>query len=209
MAKTKSKKRRNASADRSLTHGGHYTPSRRRRDYAVAAAVSAAIVAGVGAYWWWLTKAEGDFLALAAQGQAVLSEVRREPSLGRTHLRAGETYSYASRFPVSGPHHQVPTEPGFYDFPQAPIQLVHALEHGHVVIYYDQPGDDALDMLKQWSSRYSGVWDGVVVTPMPRLGERIELTAWTRRLRLTRFDPAVAAAFVDAYRGRGPEHPVR
>jgi hypothetical protein len=156
-----------------------------------------------------LAEAESKFLELAAAGEAALSEVRREPSLGRTHLRLGETYSYNNRFPVSGPHHPVPIEPGFYDAPQPPIQLVHALEHGHIVIYYDKPGDDALRTLRRWSDRYSGSWSGIVVTPMPRLGDRIELTAWTRRLGPARFDPAVAAAFVDAFRGRGPENPVR
>ena len=43
----------------------------------------------------------------------------------------------------------------------------------------------------------------------PDGGEAIVLTAWTKRLRLDPFDPAAAAAFIDAYRGRGPEHPVR
>jgi len=41
------------------------------------------------------------------------------------------------------------------------------------------------------------------------LGQRLILTAWGEILRLDHFDPAVAAAFVDKYRGRGPENPVR
>lgn len=41
------------------------------------------------------------------------------------------------------------------------------------------------------------------------LGQRLILTAWNKILRLDHFDPAVAAAFVDKYRGRGPENPVR
>lgn len=39
------------------------------------------------------------------------------------------------------------------------------------------------------------------------LGESIVLIAWTRRLRLEEFEPA--GAFVDTYRGHGPENPVR
>ncbi len=209
MAKTRSKKRRKSSSGRGLTHGGHYAGSSRRRDYAITAFIAVAIAVGGGTYWWNSAKAENEFLALAEQGKAALAEVRRGPSTGRTHLGSGETYSYTSRFPVSGPHHRVPIEPGFYRFPQPPIQLVHALEHGHIVIYYDKPGDDVLQTLGQWADRYSGPWDGVVVTQMPRLGSRIELTAWTRRLSLARFDAAVAAAFVDAFRGRGPENLVR
>jgi hypothetical protein len=209
MAKSKRKKCSKASSSGHITHGGHYGGSRRRRDYAITAVIAATVVIVAAAFWWRSSSAEKEFLALAAQGETALAGVRREPSLGRTHLRLGETHSYNSRFPLSGPHHPVPTEPGFYDFTQPPIQLVHALEHGHIVIYYDEPGAVALDSLKRWAGQYGGPWDGVVVTKMLRIGDRIELTAWTRRLGLQKFDAATAAAFIDAYRGRGPENPVR
>ena len=51
--------------------------------------------------------------------------------------------------------------------------------------------------------------DGVVVTKDNALGSRVVLTAWRRRLELNPFDAAAAAAFMDAYRGRGPENAVR
>jgi hypothetical protein len=35
------------------------------------------------------------------------------------------------------------------------------------------------------------------------------LTAWTKKLSLVQFDEAAAAAFIDAFRGRGLENPVR
>jgi hypothetical protein len=209
MVKWKSRKRTKPSGSGHLNHGGHCAGSRRRRDYAITAAISAAIVIAAGKYRWRSSTVENEFLVLAAQDEAALSDVRREPSCGRTHLQLGWTHSYNSRFPVSGPHHPVPTEPGFYDFSQPPIQLVHALEHGHIVIYYDKLGANARDTLRQWVDLYSGAWDGIVVTKMPRRGSRIELTAWTRRLGLQKFDAAVAAAFIDTYWGRGPENPVR
>jgi hypothetical protein len=89
------------------------------------------------------------------------------------------------------------------------IGLVHALEHGHIVIYYDRPGDAALDLIERWTGLYGGLWDGVVAAPDRSLGERIVLTAWRKRLDLEAFDPEIAAAFIDKYRGRGPENPVR
>ncbi len=52
-------------------------------------------------------------------------------------------------------------------------------------------------------------WAGIVVTPKSGLGETVVLTAWTRVLRLKPFEPEAAAAFIDAFRGRGPERPVR
>jgi hypothetical protein len=83
------------------------------------------------------------------------------------------------------------------------------LEHGNIVIYYDTPEPEALATLKDWAGLYTGTWDGVVVAPMDGLGGDLVLTAWTKTLRLRSFDAGLAAAFVDAYRGRGPEHPVR
>ena len=117
--------------------------------------------------------------------------------------------SASCQFPTSGRHDPVPTAPGVYRAPQRPAQLVHALEHGNVVIYYDTPGPEALATLKDWAGLYGGQWDGVVVAPMDGLVGDLVITAWTKTRRLRSFDAALAAAFIDAYRGRGPEHPVR
>jgi hypothetical protein len=63
--------------------------------------------------------------------------------------------------------------------------------------------------LKGWADEHQGQWDGVVVVPSPGLKERVVLTAWEKRLQLKRFDAAAAAAFLDAFRGRGPEGAMR
>ena len=88
-------------------------------------------------------------------------------------------------------------------------RVVHALEHGHVVVYYDAPGDDVIDTLKDWTRLFGGHWDGLVVVPHRELGQRVVMTAWRKRLDLDSFDAPTAARFIDAYRGRGPERPVR
>ncbi|MDP6276923.1 MAG: hypothetical protein QGI11_00225 [Nitrospinota bacterium] len=49
----------------------------------------------------------------------------------------------------------------------------------------------------------------MIATKMAGIGVSVVLTAWTKRLNLERFDRAAAAAFIDLFRGRGPEHPVR
>ena len=88
---------------------------------------------------------------------------------------------------------------------QPPEKLVHSLEHGGVVIYYDQPAPAVLATLKQWAKGHPGKWDGVIVTPLPGLGQGIVLTAWRKRLRLDQFDAARAQVFLDAFLGHGPE----
>ncbi|MGR3289817.1 MAG: DUF3105 domain-containing protein [Paracoccaceae bacterium] len=89
------------------------------------------------------------------------------------------------------------------------INLVHSLEHGHFVIYFENPGQEAEQFFKDWSSLYAGSFESVIAIKSPGLEEAVVLTAWTKSLRLDRFDAASAAAFVDAYRGRGPERAVR
>ena len=170
--------------------------------------VALAVIA-LAAALWWRAGASDDFATLVAAGQPALSRVKSDPSQGQQHLSPGQAYVYPGRFPTSGPHDPNWVRAGFYAQPQPPTLLVHALEHGNIVIYYEQPGDDALKTLRGWSERFNGQWDGVVVAPVAGLGGRIVLSAWTKTLDLGRFDAAAAAAFIDAYRGRGPENPVR
>ena len=63
--------------------------------------------------------------------------------------------------------------------------------------------------MKDWTALYGGHWDGVVATPSSGLGKAVVLTASRKILRLDEFDPAAAAAFIDRFRGRGPEKPMR
>ncbi len=185
-------------------------PSDRR--WTIALAGLAVAAAAAGGYYWWLSAGVGDaFQALVPQGQAALKQVESHADRGRgqTHLDSGQIQVYGSDQPTSGPHDRTPTDPGFYDDAQPATQLVHGLEHGHIVIYYDQPDAQALATIKAWAGHFGGHWDGVIAVPQPGLGEGVALTAWTKRLWQERFDPAATAAFIDAYRGRGPENPVR
>ncbi len=162
-----------------------------------------------GAYFWDQSATEDALLDLASRGRDALSGVETVKDLGRRHLSPGEDFTYFERFPTSGPHAQVWTKAGFYETPQAETTIVHAAEHGNVIVYYDRLSPDLLKFVRDWSSLFDGQWDGIVVTPSPGLGERIMLVAWNKHLSLDRFEPASVAAFIDAYRGRGPENPVR
>lgn len=163
---------------------------------AVIVALGAAAVAG---WFWWAAK----------QDRSPWNVVEKFPSEGAAHITAGERVSYRTAPPTSGPHDPVPTPPGLYTEIQPPEKLVHSLEHGNIVIYVERPDPEVLQTLKKWVSQYPGEWDGIVVTPYPGLERAVILTAWQHRLRLKEFDPAAAAAFIDKFRGRGPEKPVR
>lgn len=129
---------------------------------------------------------------------------------GNQHVDPKTAITYKTNPPTSGPHWPVATRPGFYTEAQPDGALVHSLEHGIIVIYYD-PEDtpaDVVETLKQYASQYPGEWDGVVVTPRQQK-EAVILTAWRHMLRQETFNKQVAEKFIDAFRGRGPENPVR
>jgi len=150
-----------------------------------------------------------DTEGTAPADQTALSQVETFPCPSRDHVQPGTQVDYATGPPVCGSHHDASVKPGFYTTEQVPEELVHSLEHGYVVIYYDQPEPTVLQALQDLAERFTGEWDGVVVAPRPGLGQAIILTAWGKMLRLDAFGKDVTMSFIDAYRGRGPEHPVR
>jgi len=169
----------------------------------------AATAVAAAFFIWKSTQSVSAFEETAALGRAKLSSVITERDNGGGHYDAGSRGHFADRLPTSGQHDLRWAEPGFHDASQNKGKLVHALEHGNVVIYYDKPGAETLAVLKRWSAMFVGQWSGLVVTPSAGLGEEIILAAWTKKLRLKPFDETAAAAFIDAFRGRGPENPVR
>ena len=172
-------------------------------------AVAAGLLAWAGYSYFASQNQASAFAVLAKQGQAALARVVVRESEGRTHLRAGQGISYRANPPTSGPHYPVWVNPDFYGSAKSRSNLVHSMEHGMVVIHYDTPGDDAMATIRQWTGLFSGPWSGIVTVRRIGLGEKFILTAWRRILRLDRFEEKPAAAFIDAYRGRGPEKPVR
>lgn len=171
--------------------------------------VTVAMVAIIGTLWYRNRPERVAFEPDQTIGTPALAAVQTFPDQGREHIEPGGTVDYDSDFPTSGPHDPNPVMPGVYTEAQRPEQLVHSLEHGNIVIYYDQPQAETMQALESWADRFSGPWDGIVLTPKPGLEEEIVLTAWTKKLAMPDFDPQMAATFIDEYRGRGPENPVR
>lgn len=170
----------------------------------------AVVLAGwLGWQWQWAKGVETDFLEHARSGEESLEHVKAGHDAGGGHIAPGQSTGYPDRFPTSGPHDQKWIDPGVYDTVQPSTKLVHSVEHGMVVIYYDAPSPEAMTKLEDWASLYKGPWSGVVVTRAPGIGEELVLTAWNQTLRLSSFEAEPVAAFVDRFRGRGPEHPVR
>ena len=148
-----------------------------------------------------------------AQGRAPVPTppgVETFPEEGTAHVQDKTPVSYKTVPPTSGPHAEQTYQAGFYGLPLRPEVLVHNLEHGNVVIYYARPlPEPVLNSLRALANQYRGPWDGVLVVPWNDPQYPIILTAWTKRLRLRKYDEEAIKLFLDAYRGRGPEKPVR
>lgn len=171
--------------------------------------IAVLMVAVIGTLWHRNRPEHVAFEPDTTIGETALASVQTFPDQGREHVAPGEPVNYDSDFPTSGPHDPNPVMPGVYTAVQRSEQLVHSLEHGNIVIYYDQPAADTLKALESWADQFSGPWEGIVAVPKAGLDEKIVLTAWTKKLVMPDFDPQAAATFIDEYRGRGPENPVR
>jgi hypothetical protein len=130
---------------------------------------------------------------------------------GRDHVADGTEVEYETEPPTSGPHYAQWAPPDIYRQVVEDELLVHNLEHGHIVIFYspDQLSDASVSKITELTSEYDGQWDAVLAAPRPEMENELTLTAWTYKMELDEFDEELIDAFVDAYRGRGPENPVR
>jgi hypothetical protein len=129
---------------------------------------------------------------------------RRYPSEGRGHVSSlAATVNYKTFPPTSGTHYQIPLVWNRYTQPIPLVAEVHNLEHGGVIIQYGSKVPQAtVDKLVAF---YDSSPNAMLLAPLPKLGNTIALTAWTRLATCTRFDQAAFVAFRDAFRGKGPE----
>ena len=143
--------------------------------------------------------------------------VREYPGVSRAHIRnpAARPKTWNSFPPTSGPHFVTPAVYGYYTEPVELARILHGLEHGGIYVLYGPkaPVDTA--------ERLRGIYDrdprGLVFAPLPALGSTIALGAWISDnpggedtgtgilAKCTELDKGAVDAFIDAYRGRGPE----
>lgn len=199
--------------------GHERDPAARRRLIllTVAAVAGLAVLAGAVA-----------LIAMAASGPSAADALEEagctleaQPGQEARHITEPDAkFKYNTDPPTSGPHH--PSQPpfDFYTEPVEQYRLLHNLEHGGVVIRYgpDVPAAE-IEKLREF---YIDDPNGMIVAPMPGLGDDIALTAWTydrgrqndrsyegegRVAKLNRFDEDAFSAFKDEFQGHGPENP--
>ena len=118
--------------------------------------------------------------ALIKDGTCVETDFAK--SMGRTHTTNPKTkvvYTQSDP-PTSGKHYQVPPPLMIYDEPVPQWILLHALEHGNILVQYGNrvsPADRAELRAAVLSHR-----EHTLMAPYPKLGKRVVYTAWQRML---------------------------
>lgn len=107
--------------------------------------------------------------------------------------------------PAGGPHLAQAANPGFYRPGDVPPdgQLVHAQEHGFVILWYrpDLP-EDKVTQLERLSDQFGRE---LLLVPRDSLQGEVAVTAWHRRLLCQELVPEKVALFARSYVDQGPE----
>ncbi|HEX7196242.1 MAG TPA: DUF3105 domain-containing protein [Candidatus Limnocylindria bacterium] len=162
-------------------------------------------------------------LVLVMSGGRDPSAGLTQPDDGNAHVAVGTTCRspeapcgpdpYSSLPGTSGPHWDPSgiANWGVYSTPQNESQLIHNLEHGGIVIWYDPDALDDAQVAELSSYVESQVSSGIsgrykfILTPWggsEELGAAVAVTAWRHLLKLDAFD-------LDAIRGFADENYLR
>ena len=195
---------------------------RRRKLLLVAVAgvlVLAAIVLGV-----LLLSGGGDDDAAAEVRAAMtaagctLQSAPAQPGDHTAEIDATEDEQWNTDPPTSGPHYPQTAIFGAYDSPVQIAQAVHNLEHGGIYIFYGE--DVPAATVSQLQAFYDEDPVGLLLAPLPELGDTIALGAWVtpdpppgavgegghgHLAKCTRFDEDAFTTFRDEFRYKGPE----
>ena len=103
------------------------------------------------------------------------------PEQGAEHFDALPLGFEYNSFPAtSGPHAHQTIPWGLYTEPLPEFNLVHNLEHGGVVVQVGQDvSADDVEAIFEW---YVPSPNGLIVAPLPELGDKIAATAWQHLL---------------------------
>jgi hypothetical protein len=140
----------------------------------------------------------------AALDAAGCGDVEEFEQVSREHIEEGAEHEpYNSSPPTSGPHYGAAAQADFYEVPQEPERLVHNLEHGQIVVWYqpDLPEDELADL-------EDIVSDGapfVLASPYEGAEAPIVFSAWQNLQECELPSSAALDEFRREFQGQGPE----
>jgi hypothetical protein len=120
-----------------------------------------------------------------------------------------------SKPPAGGDHYGTWAAFQSYTFPIPHGFLIHSMEHGAVIFYYNCPSscDSEVAQVQAFIDAQpedplclgQGTLRRAVLTPDPTLDVRFAMSAWGETLRADCFDSEAFGAFYQAHYGHGPE----
>lgn len=157
-------------------------------------------------------------VALNIRSQAPVGDEASLPSLGNTHIAQGSLspIEYNSVPPTSGPHYPNLAPWSIFPEPVRYEQLVHNLEDGGVVIYYqcEEACPELVQQLKDVVTPYLNQGRHLVLLPNDPtwtvgdsqplhqdMDARIALTAWQHIDKFDAFDAERIRSFIEHYEG--------
>lgn len=151
-----------------------------------------------------------DALPAAAMGDEIVITTRQ-------HVEEGtDPGPYETNLPSGGRHYPATFRAGFYEEGDPETQrlhpegyLVHNLEHGYVVFWYNCAADPNLDceQLKDTIRSVMEINDGLklIAFPWSDQPEPLVMTSWGRIMRFDEVDPDTMRAFVRGNLNKAPE----
>jgi hypothetical protein len=138
----------------------------------------------------------------------------RQVDDGRSHIQEGVAGGpYHSIPATSGPHWSSADSPGpwgVYPTAQPQERMLHNMEHGGIVIWYEPSRLDAVGVtaLRTWvQQQITTAQFKVILTPWsgPDFGHPVAVTAWDWLLYLDTTNTDSVRAFLDAHYDKAPE----
>ena len=145
----------------------------------------------------------GTLAGGVSPGKAGCTEIEEHEEEGQEHVPV--TPEYGTNPPTSGNHLQTPASPGFFGDPVDPGALVHNLEHGQIVFWYDPDApQDVIDGVEaivdqEFEASVGAPW------PEPESPYTFAMSAWGASQKCRDVSQAVVDEFRETYQGRGPE----
>jgi hypothetical protein len=152
------------------------------------------------------SNAKAAVQALTAAGCQYKHPPAQARSPHYTTLTPNPPPSWNTYPPSSGRHYYQWVLWGDYDAPVRLIQEVHNLEHGGMIIQYGSKVPKA--DVAQINAFYRKDPTAMLVAPLPNLGNKIAMTAWTYWAECTSFNQKAFKGFQSAFRYHGPESPI-
>lgn len=172
---------------------------RRQRQYLlIGGGVAAALLVVVG-----IVFAMSQPRVPTSTGSANCGNLLVKEDGGRDHLSPGDpTPVYQSNPPTSGTHNAVWSQAGIYTDNADVTQFLHSMEHGYVVLYYNNLSPQELSALQnlQRGDSYK-----MIVAPFANMDAKVALVAWNRLQTCDGLNEAAIRSFVAQFRNQGPE----